>query len=666
MFVRPDLRGAYLPRIEIFNDTTLRRFVDVDPVGGRGPPTLPEAGTSALAKGKREHLLARQPGRRSKSPANILLENTWAPPALEAGDAFRGRSDLDRGSVRRAVLAVPVLQPSTRPSDLLWAYYADRGTFAYRDKLLADPRELRRLRLARGRRRPQRASTMRHASAFRAMVLVNCYWKLDRSGDLRPHLAGRSCRICDRPARRVSSPIRITSTKNTTTDSTRQQHCSRRRDVPRLRSRERRGVTRLAPASRSSSRATLSMPTASRSRTRRSTTSTSSRSPPRSPNGQTGTASVFRPSSDRVSGRCFATRPSSSSRTEPCLSSGPASGSTSARCAPISTAGSARSIPSSSSSVEAAFPASSRRPAWRCSLQSGTAILRSGFGSPETFADETHVVFDVGPWRTAHSHLDALAVTYYSAGRALLPDSGLFRYEEGGAEHRYFWSTRAHNTVVVDGRSQHTGAAHAGLTRKGTAGWLYQSGSHRLYRGVEHDRSVLLLRRDLALVVDRLTGGESHRYVQTWHVFPGARVTTTGLSLLASGGDGRPALAIHQAQGLQPIELRTISGGEQPLQGWYSDEYGKRVANTVAEYGVLDETRRSRPSWPRALAAARHLRPGDSVRDRGARPRRHATMDDRDRASGALRRVGIGQPGNTLKSSISSSALSPRIPTRPG
>jgi hypothetical protein len=48
---------------------------------------------------------------------------------------------------------------------------------------------------------------------------------------------------------------------------------------------------------------------------------------------------------------------------------------------------------------------------------SGQAFLRSGFGTgPADVAQETHIAFNVGKWRTSHSHLDVLGLDYYAAG----------------------------------------------------------------------------------------------------------------------------------------------------------------------------------------------------------------------------------------------------------
>ena len=217
---------------------------------------------------------------------------------------------------------------------------------------------------------------------------------------------------------------------------------------------------------------------------------------------------------------------------------------------------------------------------------SGQSILRSGWGTAANFETQTQATFDVGPYRTVHSHLDALSITYFSAGRELLPDSGLMTYDAGD-DFDYFHGTRAHNTVVVDSTDQAAGSAVAGLTATGPL-WAYQSGSSALYAGVAHARSVVLLQQDLALVIDELTSAASHDYAQTWHVIPGAVVTTTGTTGLdaAAAVSGKTVLGLHQAV-TSGVTLAQITGQASPEQGWYSDKYGAKVANAALEYHAL-------------------------------------------------------------------------------
>jgi uncharacterized heparinase superfamily protein len=67
------------------------------------------------------------------------------------------------------------------------------------------------------------------------------------------------------------------------------------------------------------------------------------------------------------------------------------------------------------------------------------------------------VVVDAGPpsatYNTAHAHCDLLSYELWLRGRPLFVDSGVHGYD-GDKFREYARSTRAHNTVVFDGREQ--------------------------------------------------------------------------------------------------------------------------------------------------------------------------------------------------------------------
>jgi Heparinase II/III-like protein/Heparinase II/III N-terminus len=219
---------------------------------------------------------------------------------------------------------------------------------------------------------------------------------------------------------------------------------------------------------------------------------------------------------------------------------------------------------------------------------SGQSIMASKVSSTADLANQTQLVFDVGPYRTSHSQLDTLSMTYYAAGRLLLPDSGLFTYQENTRGFAYFHGTRAHNTVVVDGADQRVGRATKGRTLTGPT-WSYQSGAHTLYPGVVHRRSILLLGRDLTLVVDRLASATPHRYTQTWHLFPGATIVGTTATVAVDDQTGRRVLTIDQARHNQ-LTLRSRTGARTPMQGWISSTYGNKTPNTALEYHASGTT----------------------------------------------------------------------------
>ena len=214
---------------------------------------------------------------------------------------------------------------------------------------------------------------------------------------------------------------------------------------------------------------------------------------------------------------------------------------------------------------------------------SGLAVLRSGFGTgPADFGAETHVTFNVGPYRSSRGHLDVLGITIYSAGARVFTDSGVFTYS-AGPEIDYFSGTSAHNTVTVDDSSQlTTGMVSSGHSMSGDS-WSYQSGMHGLYAGVTHRRSVMILHRDLVLVFDDLESGSVHEYRQVWHLPEGLTVQESEGLVEGLDPSGAGRVALRQALGAGSA-FRTVTGETVPMQGWVSDTYGVMRPASVLEY----------------------------------------------------------------------------------
>lgn len=154
----------------------------------------------------------------------------------------------------------------------------------------------------------------------------------------------------------------------------------------------------------------------------------------------------------------------------------------------------------------------------------GQMIMRSGWGQKVPYTDEAHLVFDMGPYRTDHSDLDALTFSLYGKGGRIIRDTGLYTYETDNKFYNYFHGTRGHNTVVVDGLNQSRGEPEVGASGEGE-GYVFQSALHNLYPGVEHKRGVLLIEGSAVVVVDELNSLTTHLYEQMFHLPPETVVT---------------------------------------------------------------------------------------------------------------------------------------------
>jgi hypothetical protein len=235
---------------------------------------------------------------------------------------------------------------------------------------------------------------------------------------------------------------------------------------------------------------------------------------------------------------------------------------------------------------------------------SGSFVMRAPLPPAARTAEQTFVTFDAGPYRTDHSHLDALGVTMYSGGATVLPEAGLFTYE-AGPDYAYFHGTRGHNTVAVDGADQAAGDATPGPSGTFAHG-TWASGTSTLYPGVTHARSVVLLRQGLVLVLDRLDSAREHDYAQLWHFPPGSSVVRTadGASVVPAKGAAAPALSLSQADPAG-LAVREVTGATNPMQGWISRAYGAKTPSPALEYH-----RRSRAARLATLLATGPGTPG--------------------------------------------------------
>jgi hypothetical protein len=234
---------------------------------------------------------------------------------------------------------------------------------------------------------------------------------------------------------------------------------------------------------------------------------------------------------------------------------------------------------------------------------SGLFVLRA----PKAALEQTFVAFDAGVYRTDHSHLDALSVTLYSDGAALFPDGGLFTYDPGD-EYDYFHGTRAHNTVLVDGKDQAEGAATPGAYGV-ASGAAWATGESKLYAGVVHRRTVVIVDQGAVLVTDDLESNVAHAYAQTWHVFPGGELSMDGLDANIDNIKAVPIVLVRQAAP-EGLSVTHVVGQEKPLQGWVSLAYGKKEPAHAISY----ERRASSAAYSTFFVMGKRARSGVPAR----------------------------------------------------
>lgn len=208
----------------------------------------------------------------------------------------------------------------------------------------------------------------------------------------------------------------------------------------------------------------------------------------------------------------------------------------------------------------------------------GYAILRPSYGDAGPWVDDLQAVMDVGPAARVHGHQDGLSVDLAAYGAPLLVDPG-GPYLYGSSKHDYFVSAEAHNSVVLEGLTTHVGSVHL-LVATDTKTTSVVEGQSSGDGGYVHTRTLVLVKPDTLVVVDRLTNApDGYPAVMRYHLPPQATVTTAspGSVLVGSGGAWMRVLMAAQ----HPLDTVVHSGGSGPNAGWVTPAYDREVAAPV-------------------------------------------------------------------------------------
>jgi hypothetical protein len=204
-----------------------------------------------------------------------------------------------------------------------------------------------------------------------------------------------------------------------------------------------------------------------------------------------------------------------------------------------------------------------------------------------------HGVVDCGPLGlrpiAAHGHADCLALEVARDGDWLLVDPGTYCYHRERSWRDHFRSTRAHNTLTIDGADQSEilgpflwGArAEARATCWAETGRLTVfSGRHDGYVrrfGVTHSRTVALVEPGIWIIFDSVSGQGEHTAEVTWQLAGGLAPVAgpNGPWRAFDGPDGRHIeLGVW---GSRDTTLEVASGALDPPAGWISGGFGRRT-----------------------------------------------------------------------------------------
>jgi hypothetical protein len=264
----------------------------------------------------------------------------------------------------------------------------------------------------------------------------------------------------------------------------------------------------------------------------------------------------------------------------------------------------------------------------RAFTRAGLVVLRDGWQ-----AHCRYMTFDAGPFGGPHGHEDALSVEVYAHGQAFVVDPGTYTYHASDPYRDYFVSSRAHNTVLVDGMSQvrrwnqknlQVQCKSARLTtclfsdKVDYVVGIYSDpyGNFRFNRPSEskeiknivHERRILSLRDRYWLILDSLSGVAGREMSQVFQCHPDVRAELLehcGHRLLGTQGS---MLDIVPAVVGDNVRSRSARGEELPPCGWYSNgtRNNKQPSTTLAYlwHGEGDAARIATLLFPRSSATS--------------------------------------------------------------
>ena len=228
----------------------------------------------------------------------------------------------------------------------------------------------------------------------------------------------------------------------------------------------------------------------------------------------------------------------------------------------------------------------------------------------------TQLVFSGQFHSRQHKHADNLNVLYEYNNQPLLVDAGTFTYQYDVPERMYCESTRAHNTVEIDGlnysrfRKDAFGSAISLVAKAENC--LLTEGKVEYKRlissaipnnkiksedaisvDIKHRRIVIERPGFFLAVIDQLNSSEEHNYTPWYHLNPNLSVKRDTSTKLGVYDEKKHRICQIQCydSNSQSINSVEVKGQTEPnLQGWYSFNGRELIENSAIGFPIIDES----------------------------------------------------------------------------
>lgn len=223
----------------------------------------------------------------------------------------------------------------------------------------------------------------------------------------------------------------------------------------------------------------------------------------------------------------------------------------------------------------------------------GLYVMRSDWSK-----EARYLIFDCGPFGGYHGHEDKLSFEVFSYGYPFIVDPGTYTYNTADSYRNYFVSSRSHNTLTIEGKSQirrlkqknldpasHDNKPAQWISCKGfdylQSDYTDGYGDYRFWKtqntkqhdnnieGVIHTRSILFVKPDYWLLSDKVQSSLPFNYEILFHTDQGVKFNVEQNRRVNLFRDGA-YLSLIPISHIE-FDIKGIVGSEAPIQGWYSN-----------------------------------------------------------------------------------------------
>ncbi|MBR2884170.1 MAG: S-layer homology domain-containing protein [Clostridia bacterium] len=196
----------------------------------------------------------------------------------------------------------------------------------------------------------------------------------------------------------------------------------------------------------------------------------------------------------------------------------------------------------------------------------GEAVMRSDWSENGLYL---HINNDKA--RRSHGHADDLSVIVFANGRYLLADPYIYVYNpEDDPIRQWLFSTRAHNTVMINNTTQKIAKSEADPGE--ISGWEtndafdYVKMMTEMTQGYKHTRDVMFIKNKFWIINDLLEPDNKtslNQYEQLWHFLPEANISVDPATMETRTNFGDADMKVI------PVDTMDY----EPVQNFYVEDF---------------------------------------------------------------------------------------------